>query len=61
MQRGDSKRFIENQMALTSSINSENNAQHEYNSKCKPKEPKPHPELEYEVLQQSRKQLKLTV
>ena len=51
--------FNENQMALTSAINSRNNAQREYNSKCKPGEPKPQPE--YEVLQKSRKQLKLTV
>jgi hypothetical protein len=51
--------FNENQMALTSAINSRNNAQRDYNSKCKPGEQKPKPE--YEALQQSRKQLKLTV
>jgi hypothetical protein len=51
--------FNENQLALTSAINSRNNAQRDYNSKCKPGEQKPQPE--YEALQQSRKQLKLTV
>jgi hypothetical protein len=53
--------FNENQMALTSAINYRNNAQSEYNSKCKPGEPKQ--QLEYEMLQvqKSRKQLKLTV
>ncbi len=51
--------FNENQMALTSAINSRNNAQREYNSKCKPGEPKS--QLEYEMLQKLRKQLKLTV
>jgi hypothetical protein len=51
--------FNENQMALTSAINSRSNAQRAYNSKCEPGEPQP--QTEYEMLQQSRKQLKLTV
>ena len=51
--------FNENQLALTAAINARNDAQRQYNSKCKPGKPKPQPE--HEVLQQSRKQLKLTV
>ena len=40
-------------------IAARNKAQLEFNRKCRPGEPKPHPE--YEILQNSRKKLKLTV
>ena len=42
-----------------SAINSHNTAQRDYDRKCKPGEPKPHPE--YELLRLSRKALKLEI
>jgi hypothetical protein len=35
--------FNENQLALMSAINTRNNAQRDYDRRCKPGEPKPHP------------------
>ena len=51
--------FNENQLALMSAINTRNNAQRDYDRRCKPGEPKPHPECE--MLRLSRKMLKLTI
>ena len=51
--------FNERQQLLMEAIADRNQAQLLFNRKCKPGEPKPHPE--HEILQRSRKQLKLAV
>jgi len=51
--------FNASQQVRMEAITARNQAQLEFNRKCKPGEPKPHPK--HEILQRSRKKLKLTV
>lgn len=51
--------FSESQPTLMAAILDRNKAQLDFNRKCKPGEPKPHPE--YEILRLSRKKVKLSV